>query len=92
MKKTNVHSVNLKALIRSTNGKIFRVNFIKKDGTLRKMVCRIKVRKNVNGNGHKIGLHSAVIRVFDMQKLAFRSIPLDRVLDLLIARKEYQLI
>ena len=92
MKKTNLHLVNLKALIRSTNGKIFRVNFIKKDGTLRKMVCRIKVRKNVNGNGHPIGLHSAVIRVFDMQKLAFRSIPLDRVLDLLVARKEYQIV
>ena len=88
----NLNLVNLKNMIRSTNGKIFRVNFIKKDGTARKMVCRIKVKKNVNGNGHRIGLASAVIRVFDMQKLAYRSIPLDRVINMLIAKQEYQIV
>ena len=34
-----------------TNGKFFTVKFIKKDGTLRRMTCRIGVSKGVNGKG-----------------------------------------
>ena len=36
-------------LIESTNGKMFSVTFTKKDGTLRDMVCRMGVKKYVNG-------------------------------------------
>jgi hypothetical protein len=55
--------------------KIFSVSFIKKDGTLREMVCRFGVTKHLKGGemnhdpkelGHLV--------VFDMQKEAYRTI------------------
>jgi len=53
-------------LIESTNGKFFSVQFIKKDGTVRNMVART-------------GVTVGVIRIWDVQKKAFRSIPLNRI-------------
>ena len=37
--------------IEKTKGKFFTVTFTKKDGTLRKMTCRIGVNKGVTGKG-----------------------------------------
>jgi hypothetical protein len=38
--------------VRDTNGKLFSVRFIKKDGSAREMVCRTKVRIGIKGVGH----------------------------------------
>ena len=38
-------------LIKSTNGTIFAVSFVKADGTLREMVCRTGVSKGLKGKG-----------------------------------------
>lgn len=67
-----------KKLIESSNGAIFSVKFIKKDGTLRDMVCRLGVTKHLKG-GVK-GYDAAdfkLVTVFDMQKKGYRSISLD---------------
>jgi len=37
--------------IDTSNGKIFRIKFIKRDGKMRSMLARIKVRKNLKGKG-----------------------------------------
>ena len=39
--------------IRATNGKIFNVVFTKKDGSLRHMTCRLKVKKHVKDGPRK---------------------------------------
>ena len=72
----------VKNVINLTNGKIFRINFKKADGTIRKMICRTSVKKGVNGNGHAMSEDKQAIRrrVFDMQKGEFRTIPIDRVI------------
>ncbi|WP_193151290.1 hypothetical protein [Sulfurimonas sediminis] len=36
-------------IIKSTHGKIFSCEFIKKDGSIRKMVARLGVAKNLKG-------------------------------------------
>lgn len=50
-----------------SNGVIFGVKFIKKDGTLRSMSCRLKVTKYVTGKGMAYKpLLKGLVGVFDM--------------------------
>ena len=62
------------------DGKIASAEFIKKDGSLRKMVFRTKVTKGVTGEGMKYNPSDYGLRtVYDMQKGAFRHINLETV-------------
>ena len=65
------------------DGKIASADFIKKDGSLRKMVFRTKVTKGVTGEGMKYNPSDYGLRtVFDMQKGAFRHINLETVISI----------
>ena len=66
-------------LIKNTKGRFFSVEFIKKDGTIRKMLARTGVKIGVKGTGKKMPEMIPVMRVWDVQKSAFRCIPLDRI-------------
>ena len=56
-----------KKYIYKTNGKIFSVVFIKKNGEKRKMVCKQGVGKYVKGVGHKFEPDDyGYIQTFDM--------------------------
>ena len=58
-----------KKAIYNTNGKIFNVKFVKKDGTLRSMTCRREVKKGVTGAGMNYNpADYNLITVYDMQK------------------------
>jgi len=64
-----------KQYIYATNGKIFSAVFVKKDGEIRKMVCRQGVYKYVKGVGLKFKPEERdLIGVFDMHKEAYRFI------------------
>ena len=64
-----------KQYIYKTNGKIFSAVFTKKDGEIRKMVCRQGVYKYVKGVGLKFKPEErGLIGVFDMHKKAYRFI------------------
>lgn len=45
--------VELREMIKSTKGRIMTITFIKKNGELRKMVCRTGVKTGVNPNARK---------------------------------------
>lgn len=65
------------------DGKIASAEFIKKDGSLRKMVFRTQVTKGVTGEGMKYNPSDYGLRtVFDMQKGAFRHINLETVISI----------
>ena len=70
-------------LIDYLNGQFFTVEFIKKDGTLRKMNCRTGVKKYLSNNGKNIKItkpiENGILRVYDIKKGAYRSINLDTV-------------
>jgi len=69
----------LEAYVRmiETDGKIFSVKFIKKDGSLRKMICRLGVKKNLTGEGLKFDpIKKRLLPVFDMRKNDYRMINL----------------
>ena len=65
------------------DGKIASAEFIKKDGSLRKMVFRTQVTKGVTGEGMKYNPSDYGLRtVYDMQKGAFRHINLETVISI----------
>lgn len=65
------------------NGLFFTVEFIKKDGTIRKMNCRTGVKKYLSNNGKQIKLSSpidnGILRVYDIHAKGYRSINLDTI-------------
>ena len=44
-----MNMTELRNLLDTTNGKVFSVHFVKKDGSLREMVCRNEVTKGTKG-------------------------------------------
>jgi hypothetical protein len=66
-------------------GTFFSVHFIKKDGTLRKMVARLGVSKGVKGVGLAFNpTAKGLLPVFDVQKNAFRMINISTIQQLQI--------
>lgn len=75
---------NLRALVR--DGQIFSVEFIKRtDGSLRRMVCRLGVKKHLKGGtaAYDAKEHD-LLTVFDMEKGGYRSIPVEAVQSLTV--------
>lgn len=57
--------------------RIFSVDYVKKDGTSRKVVARLEVKKGVKGIGQSYNPRDyGQITVFDMQKQQFRNLVL----------------
>ncbi len=63
------------------SGRFFSVLFIKADGSLRSMNCRGGVRKFLkNADAAPRTTPEGVFVVFDVKAMAYRSIPMDRIL------------
>ena len=62
----------------SSAGRIFFVEFIKKDGSLRRMTARLGVKKGINGKGMRYDPASyGLLPVFDMDIQQWRMINLN---------------
>lgn len=73
----------MKEQILSKGNKIFSVTFIKKDGSTRRMVARLGVRKGVKGVGMSFSpSEKNMMVVFDMHKRAFRMVNLETIVEL----------
>ena len=64
--------------IQSLGGKFFSVEFIKRDGTTRVMLCRVGVTKYLKGGKRTVGNDIQV--VFDIHKMQYRSFRYDSVI------------
>lgn len=82
---------NLLEEIKKTIGnKIFSVEFIKKDGTVREMTCRLGVTKHLKGGELKHDANAlGHLVVFDMQKQAYRTINFNTLKRIKLEGKEY---
>ena len=69
----------LKAMIKSSNGRFFSCTFIKKDGSMRVMNGRIGCHKGVKGVGRKFQKEN-LVTVFDAQAKEYRMINVDTML------------
>jgi len=60
--------------------KIFSVEFLKKDGSLRKMVCRLGVKKHLKGGELKYSPEDFnYLTVFDLQSEEYRTINVNTI-------------
>jgi len=80
---TPIQRHHVEPLVRTLtkNGQVFGVKFIKKDGTLRRMACRLGVKKGVTGAGKRWDRadYPNLLTVWDMNKKDFRNVNLDTV-------------
>lgn len=84
----------VKALVEQAGGKIFSVQFVKKDGTIRSMTCRREVHKYANGgtagyssNPNNVGVYEFCER---QGKEAYRCFNAENVLAMKVNGKEYK--
>lgn len=79
-------------VIDDTNGKIFAVQFIKKDGTLRMMLARTGVSKNLKGGNNGASAKNNLVTVYDMAKGGYRMINLKTLLTLKACGEIYEVV
>jgi len=79
-------------VIRATKGKIFSCTFTKKDGSLRKMVARLGVSKNLKGGANGASNKNSLITVFDMVAGGYRMINLSTLTTLRTGGVAYEII
>lgn len=91
-KLSEIKRVRLEAFLRSLKGHIFSVEFTKKDNTKRVMNARLSVSKSVKGTGKPNGFSTPCIKVYDMQKQAYRQINLSTVKKLRANGVEYKVV
>ena len=58
----------------------FSAQFVKKNGEVRKMLCRVGVKKYLKGGVKKYD-YDNLVTVYDLKKKAYRTIPLDRLME-----------
>jgi hypothetical protein len=88
--------------IKGSEGKIFRVEFIRrtdskdgkeKAGMIRTMVCRIGVAKGITGKGLAFDPDAkGLCTVWDMAKEGYRMVNLDTVVSIRLAGQEYDVV
>jgi hypothetical protein len=72
--------------------KIFSVTFVKKDGTLREMTCRVGVTKHLKGGELKYSPESLnYLTVFDMKAQDYRTININTLKKIKVDGVEYDL-
>ena len=77
------------AEIQKAENTFFHVEFIKKDGSLRKMNCRLNVKKGVKGTGMSYNpIEKGLIPVWDTDKKNFRMINMKTITSLKIRKEQ----
>lgn len=77
--------------IQDLHGKIFSVEFYKKNGEYRKMLCRTDVKKYLKGGELPFDIYEkGLVPVYDLQKEGYRVIPIDRVQSIKLQGNEYK--
>jgi len=70
------------------NGNIFTATFVKQDGTVRDMNCRLGVTKHLHGGESTTAHKPNLLTVYDMQSAGYRCINLDTVTGITIAKNK----
>ena len=90
----SVRRQDVAGLLRSSAGRLFGVWFVKRsDGTLRHMTCRTDVAKGTTGGQLAFDPQDRdLLGVYDVQKAAYRFIPLENVLALKVDGKAFRVV
>ena len=68
----------MKTLIDSTKGRFYVINFVKLDGTVRRMLTRTGIKRGVKGHGLP-NTKENILRAYDLSIGQWRSINLETV-------------
>ncbi len=79
-------------VINDTNGKIFAVKFIKKNGAIRVMLARLGVQKDLKGGTNGASAKNSLITVWDMVSNGYRMINLETLISLNASGRKYEII
>lgn len=79
----------LRRLLKTSNGKMFTVIFIKKDGTIRTLNGRLGVTKFLRGGKDTTAHLDEYMNVFDVHQKGYRKINLTTITDLKINKQTY---
>jgi hypothetical protein len=80
--------MNLSDIVASSKGRFVSVRFVKKDGTIRTMVCRLGVTKHLKGGKTTLDPSKYLI-VFDVIKGEYRAINKDTILSVTFGGLSY---
>jgi hypothetical protein len=73
--------MDLQAFRNEVGGKFFSAIFVKKDGTIREINCRLGVKKHLKGGQLSYDPEShGYLVVFDVNKKEYRTINMDRLI------------
>lgn len=83
--------MTLNEIVEKVNkGQIFSAQFVKKNGDIRDMVCRLGVIKHLKGGELKFDAKARnLLPVFDMQKKGYRMININTLIKLKINGEVY---
>jgi hypothetical protein len=70
-------------------GRIFSITFVKRDGSIRNMNCRLGVTKYIKGTG--TAARTGVVTVYDLQKKQYRSIRPETVLRIKVRQSNFHI-
>ena len=77
-------------LLEKNKSNIFSVVFLKKDGSIRRMLCRFGVKKHLKGGKLAFDPRERILLVvFDMQKEAYRMINLETISNITMKGVDY---
>ena len=83
--------MNIDKIRELAGNNIFTATFVKKNGEVRVMNCRLNVKKHLKGGGLKYDAKARnLLPVFDMQKEAYRMINISTLIELKINGEVYK--
>lgn len=88
-----ISKIKAKNMIYKTNGAFFSAQFVKKDGSVRDMVCRLGVTKHLKGGELAFDpKEKGLIVVFEMDQEGYRMINVRTLKQLKIDGKTYKVV
>ena len=83
--------MTLNEIVEKAGNNIFSAKFVKKNGEVRDMVCRLNVKKHLKGGELKYDAKARnLLPVFDMQKEGYRMINISTLIQLKINGEVYK--
>ena len=80
--------MNKQEIKKLVGNQFFSATFVKRNGEVRKMLCRLKVKSYLKG-GQKRYNYDNLLTVFDIKKMQYRTINLDKLINLKAKGKVY---
>jgi hypothetical protein len=80
--------VNLASIAEQAKGKFFTVRFVKKDGTVRTMHCRLGVTKYSKGGDNHLN-PAQFLTVWDLHSKGYRAVNKDTILSVTVDRTSW---